>query len=159
MVPASLGCFLVIESREHAVSRGAISHAHIAAIASDRCRRAKGEAFANAMRQYEAMQAHIDPAATAVISGATGVAAPTAEEREFLGTLRLPVRASGTGLGHSMEPSFPANLALAAIAVSRGRIFGTLEPEEEPMARPLRSVLVTGWGHWRGEGMAVVEAG
>jgi 3-oxoacyl-[acyl-carrier-protein] synthase II len=158
MVPASLGCFLVIESRAHAASRGATPYAHVAAIASDRCRRAPGEALANATRQYEPMQRHIDPGASAVISGATGVAAPTGEEREFLGALRLPVRASGTALGHSMEPSFPANLALAAIAVSRGRLFGPLEPEEEPMSRPLRSVLVTGWGHWRGEGMAVVEA-
>lgn len=158
MVPASLGCFLVIESRAHAEARGATAHAHIAAIASDRCRRAPGQALANATRQFEAMQRHIDPATSAVISGATGVAAPTLEEREFLGTVRLPVRASGTALGHSMEPSFPANLALAAIAVARGELFPPLEAEEAAMPRPLRSVLVTGWGHWRGEGMAVVEA-
>ena len=61
-----------------------------------------------------------------------------------------------TALGHSIEPSFPANLALAATAIARGRLFGPLEAEEEPMNDPLRSVLVTGWGHWRGEGMAVV---
>jgi 3-oxoacyl-[acyl-carrier-protein] synthase II len=158
MVPASIGCFLVIESRAHAAGRGATAHAHIAAIASDRCRRAPGEAAANASRQFEAMRQHIDPAASAVISGATGVAAPTQEERAFLRDLRLPIRASGTAIGHSLEPSFPANLALAAVAVSRGRLFGPLEPEEEPMSSPLRSVLVTGWGHWRGEGMAVVEA-
>jgi 3-oxoacyl-[acyl-carrier-protein] synthase II len=158
MVPASLGCFLVIESRAHAEARGATPHAHIAAIASDRCRRAPGQALANATRQFEAMQRHIDPAASAVISGATGVAAPTLEEREFLGMARLPLRASGTALGHSMEPSFPANLALAAIAVARGALFAPLEAEEAAMSRPLRSVLVTGWGHWRGEGMAVVEA-
>jgi 3-oxoacyl-[acyl-carrier-protein] synthase II len=158
MVPASLGCFLVIESRGHAASRGATPYAHIASIASDRCRRAPGEALANAMRQFEPMRSHIDAYASAVISGATGVAAPTGEERAFLDTLRLPVRATGTALGHSMEPSFPANLALAAITVSRGRLFGPLEPEEEPVSQALRSVLVTGWGHWRGEGLAVVEA-
>jgi 3-oxoacyl-[acyl-carrier-protein] synthase II len=158
MVPASLGCFLVIESRAYAAARGASAYAHIAAVASDRCRRASGQALANVGRQFEAMQRHIDSQGSAAISGASGVAAPTLEEREFLGSLRLPVRASGTALGHAMEPSFPANLALAAIAVSRGRLFNPLEAEEEAMSRPLRSVLVTGWGHWRGEGLAVVEA-
>jgi 3-oxoacyl-[acyl-carrier-protein] synthase II len=57
-----------------------------------------------------------------------------------------------------MEPSLPANLALAAMAVSRGRLFGPLEATEAPMAGELRQVLVTSWGHWRGEGMALVEA-
>src|SRR5690349_14493233 len=51
MVLGSLGCFLVIESREHAAARGATALAHIAAIATDRCRRRPGEATANAERQ------------------------------------------------------------------------------------------------------------
>ena len=50
MVLGSLGCFLVIESREHAAARGAAALAHIAAIATDRCRRRPGEATANAER-------------------------------------------------------------------------------------------------------------
>jgi 3-oxoacyl-[acyl-carrier-protein] synthase II len=158
MVPASLGCFLVIESRSHAAARGAKAHAHIAAIASNRCRRAPGEAASVATRQFEPMRRHIVAGYSAVISGACGVAGITGEERAFLNDLRLPVRASGTAVGHSVEPSFPANLALAAIAVSRGELFAPLEPEEAPMSGALRSVLVTGWGQWRGEGMAVVEA-
>ncbi len=156
MAPGSLGCFLVIESRAHAEARGATAFAHIAAIASDRCRRKHGEATANARRQLDGMRQHLAPGASAVLSGASGVAAPTQEERAFLAGLRLPARATGTALGHSFEPSFPANLALAATAIARGRLFAPLEPEEEPMRDPLRSVLVTGWGHWRGEGMAVV---
>jgi 3-oxoacyl-[acyl-carrier-protein] synthase II len=156
MVFGSLGCFLVIESRAHAEARGATPIAHIAAIASDRCTRKPGAATLNARRQLDGMHRHLAPGASAVLSGASGVAAPTEEERAFLAGLRLPVRATGTALGHSMEPSFPANLALAATAIARGALFGPLEPEEEPMSDPLRSVLVTGWGHWRGEGMAVV---
>ena len=73
MVLGSLGCFLVIESRAHAAGRGARAHAHIAAIASDRCRRELGEASANASRQLDAMRGHLAPNTSAVISGASGV--------------------------------------------------------------------------------------
>src|SRR5690348_13719862 len=52
MVLGSLGCFLVIESREHAATRGATALAHIAAIATDRCRRRPSEATANAEKQF-----------------------------------------------------------------------------------------------------------
>ena len=156
IVFGSLGCFLVLESREHAAARGAPAFAHIAAIASDWSRRRPGEAAANAERVLGRMP--LDPSAAAVISGASGLLKPTAAEREFLANLSLPARAAATALGHSLEPSFPASLALAAIAIAKGRLFGPLEAAELPMEDALRQVLVTGWGHWRGEGLAVVEA-
>jgi 3-oxoacyl-[acyl-carrier-protein] synthase II len=155
MVLGSVGCFLVIESRSHAMARGARPIAQIAAIATDRCRRSPGEATANATRQLGTMGA-LERGVTAVISGASGVAAITAEEFAFLDKLGLPLRASGTALGHSMEPTFPANLALAAASLQHGRLFGALEPGEAPAAGALKQVLVTGWGHWRGESMALV---
>jgi len=39
-------------------------------------------------------------------------------------------------------------------------LFPPLEASEleTPMAAELRQVLVTSWGHWRGEALAVVEA-
>jgi 3-oxoacyl-[acyl-carrier-protein] synthase II len=159
MVLGTVGCFLVIESRAHAASRGASALAHVAAIATDRSRRRPGEATANAARQFDTMRRHIDPAHAAVISGASGVPAATAEEAEFLNGLGLPVRGAATAFGHSLEPSFLANLALAAMALSRGRLFAPLETAalEAPMAAELRQVLVTSWGHWRGESLAVVE--
>ena len=86
------------------------------------------------------------------------MAAATVEEAEFLRGLRLPVRGTATALGHSLEPSFPANLALAAMAVSKGRLFAPLEPDEATMDAELQQLLVTSWGHWRGETLAVVEA-
>jgi 3-oxoacyl-[acyl-carrier-protein] synthase II len=158
MVLGSVGCFLVVESREHAQSRGATPMAHIAAIATDRCRRRPGEATAVAGRQLAAMRDHLDPEHAAIISGASGAPGITVEEAEFLRGLRLPVRATGTALGHSLEPSFPANVALAAMAISQGRLFAPFEPDEEPMRGTLRQVLVTCWGHWRGEALALVEA-
>lgn len=158
MVLGSVGCFLVIESRAHAATRGAAAFAHIAAIRTDRCRRAPNEALSNARAQLQAIAPHYDPAQAAVISGASGVAAATAEEFAFLAEIGVPIRASGTALGHSMEPSFPANLALAALAVQRGSLFPPLEASEASMTAPLKQVLVTSWGHWRGESLAVVTA-
>lgn len=154
MVPSSLGCFLVIESRAHAEARGARPIAKVGAVASDRCRREPGQATAVAQKQLAGMA--LDRAAAAVISGASGVAAVTAEEFAFLDGIGLPVRATGTALGHSLEPTFVANVALAAACVARGALFAPLEAGEAAMAVPLRQALVTSWGHWRGEGMALV---
>ncbi|MDR3538416.1 MAG: beta-ketoacyl-ACP synthase [Acetobacteraceae bacterium] len=158
MVLGSVGCFLVIESRAHAERRGATPLAHIAAIRTDRCRRDPGQAAAIATAQFEAMRDGFDPATAAVISGASGVGEATREEQAFLYPFGLPIRATATALGHSLEPSFPANLALAAGAVARGRLFAPLEDTEAPMEAPLRQALVTSWGHWRGEALAVVTA-
>jgi 3-oxoacyl-[acyl-carrier-protein] synthase II len=158
MVLGSLGCFLVIESREHALGRRAPILANIAAIATDRCRRRPGEATAIAEGQLATMRHHLAPLHAAVISGASGAPAPTLAEVEFLGRVGLPVRGTATALGHTLEGSFPANLALAALSLSHRRLFAPLTPEEQVMAGELHQVLVTCWGHWRGEALAVVEA-
>ena len=99
MVLGSLGCFLVIESRSHAAARNAPAMAHIASIATDRSRRRPGEATANAERQLDAMRKHLDPAHSAVISGASGAHAATSEEAAFLRDLNLPMRQH-----HSLRP-------------------------------------------------------
>ncbi|HEX4173216.1 MAG TPA: beta-ketoacyl-ACP synthase, partial [Acetobacteraceae bacterium] len=70
MVLGSVGCFLVVESREHARARAATPLAHIAAIATDRCRRGPGEATAVAGRQLGAMRDHLSAEHAAVLSGA-----------------------------------------------------------------------------------------
>ncbi len=158
LVVGSVGCFLVIESRAHAERRGAKAIAHIAAIQTGRCRREPGQATINARAQLTAMAGQYDAASTAVFSGASGTAAPTREEQAFLAELGLPVRATATAIGHGLEPSFPASLALAAMAVNRGILFPPLEPAENVMPGPLRQALVTGWGHWRGEALALVVA-
>jgi 3-oxoacyl-[acyl-carrier-protein] synthase II len=159
MLLGSVGAFLVIESRAHAAARGATPFAHVAAIRTNRCRREPGQATANAQAQLASMAAHLDPQGVAVISGASGVAAVTAEERAFLDTLGYPVRATATALGHSLEPSMPANLGLAAMAVRHGRLFAPLEEAtEQAMTAPLTQALVTSWGHWRGEALALVTA-
>jgi 3-oxoacyl-[acyl-carrier-protein] synthase II len=154
----SVGCFLVIESRSHAAERGAAAYARIAAVRTGRCRREPGQATQVMRAQFDSMAALYDPAGAAVISGASGAAVPTQEEGAFLAGLELPVRATATAVGHSLEPSFPASLAFAALAVRHGTLFPPLEGAEQAMTGPLRQALVTSWGHWRGEALALVDA-
>jgi 3-oxoacyl-[acyl-carrier-protein] synthase II len=150
----SVGCFLVVESRAHARTRAVAPKARIAGIRTGRCGRAPGEAAANAARQVAALGGAA--AASAVLSGACGTAGPTAEERSFLDGLGLPVRAVATALGNSVEASFPAAVALAAISVARGKLFPPLEAAEAACAGPPSGVFVTSWGIWRGEATALV---
>jgi 3-oxoacyl-[acyl-carrier-protein] synthase II len=156
MVLGSVGCFLVIESRAHAAARGATPIARIAAVATDRCRRRPGESTAIAEAQLAAMRPTLRDGAAAVISSSSGAAGPAGEEAAFLQNLGLPVRAAATALGHSLEAAFPASLALAAIAVANGRLFAPLEVAEASMPEDLSQVLVTCWGLWRGEALALV---
>jgi 3-oxoacyl-[acyl-carrier-protein] synthase II len=156
MVLGSVGCFLVIESRTHAVARGATPIARIATVATDRCRRRPGESAAVANRQLATIRPALREGEAAVVSSTSGASAPTGEEAAFLQTLGLPVRATATALGHSLEAAFPASLALAAMAVAKGRMFAPLEAAEAAMPGTLRQVLVTSWGLWRGEAMALI---
>ncbi len=158
---ASLGAFLVIESRAHADARGAKRIAKLTTVLSDRSTRKPGDLGAAMSRLWSKISGKLQPGKAAVISGATGAAPATAEERTFLeGHKDIAVRATGTYLGHAFEPQFPMNVALAAIAVSRGSLYppGDDSGVERPMAGPLTQAVVTSVGHWRGEGLALVEA-
>jgi 3-oxoacyl-[acyl-carrier-protein] synthase II len=52
------------------------------------------------------------------------------------------------------------NIALATLALGRGKLFPAAESSgvEQEYEGPLDQVVVTAVGHWRGEGMALVEA-
>jgi 3-oxoacyl-[acyl-carrier-protein] synthase II len=158
----TLGAFLVLEEKGRARARGAKPFARIAAIASDHVKRTPGAVTAALERMFlGAVTPRLDPARAAVISGATGVAPATAEERAFLQQHPdLAVRASATHLGHGLEPQFPANIALASIALQAGKLFPPCNASgmERAMDTPLAQVVVTSVGHWRGEGLALIEA-
>jgi 3-oxoacyl-[acyl-carrier-protein] synthase II len=152
----SMGAFLVLESEAHATARGAKPFARLARVLSARSDRKPGAVAAALARFFEMLALTPD---SAVISGATGAAPATAEELEFLRTHPdFVVRATGTHIGHGFEPQFAMNIALAALAVGRGRLFASEDPFERPTAAPVTRVAVTGVGHWRGEGMGLVEA-
>jgi 3-oxoacyl-[acyl-carrier-protein] synthase II len=159
---ASLGAFLVIESRAHAEARGAKRIARISAVHSGRCARKPGDVTAGLRRMWDKISDRLQPGQTAIISGASGAAPATAEERAFLAEHPdVAVRATGTYLGHALEPQFPMNVALAAIAVSHGSLYPPADDSgtERPMRGPMTQAVVISVGHWRGEGLALIEAG
>ena len=97
----------------------------------------------------------------AVISGATGAEPATGEERGWLSTVpEVPARATASALGHGCEPQFAMNIALATLALGREKLFPPADASgvEREYEGPLDQIGVTAVGHWRGEGMALVEA-
>jgi 3-oxoacyl-[acyl-carrier-protein] synthase II len=157
----SLGAFLVIEAREHAEARQARPLARLSAVLSDRSPRKPGATTASLAHLWERIAPQLESGRVAFISGASGAEPSTGEERAFLQSHPdLPVRASGTAIGHGFEPQFAMNIALATLALEHQKMFPPADSSgfERPMDRPLSQVVVTGVGHWRGEGLALVEA-
>ncbi len=154
------GAFLVIESKAHAEARGAKPFARLVNVVADMARRKQAGDVTSTLEKLWAKLGKIGDKA-AVITGATGVEPATSEERAFLKAHgALAVRATGTVFGHTMEAQFPLGLALAALSLSRGALFpsaGAPSVEVEMSDRPSQ-IVVIGTGHWRGEGMALVEA-
>jgi 3-oxoacyl-[acyl-carrier-protein] synthase II len=156
----SAGAFLVIESKAHAEARGAKPYARLTNVVADLARRkSSGEITATLETLWSKLGKLDDKGA--IITGATGAEPVTSEEQAFLD--RRPsfaVRATGTMFGHTMETQVPLGIALAALSISRGALFPPNDPtaREVEMSAPPTQIVVVGAGHWRGEGMALVEA-
>jgi len=161
----SLGAFLVIEAREHAQARGAKPLARLTAVVADRASRQPGTVTATLSRLWDKLKDKVKTGQAAVITGATGAEPATGEERAFLQQHGdLAVRATGSYLGHGLEPQFAMNIALASVALGHGSLFPPCDSTglERPISGELsqgllEQVLVTSVGHWRGEGLALVE--
>ena len=164
MVPGSIGVFLVLESPGHAVARGARPYARVAAVASTRSHRRPGQAMAAAQELIRSFAPLIDRAQPlGVLSGVSGVEPVTHEEARFLDGLTRSdlcpvVRAYGSVLGHGVEAHFISGIALAALALSKGSFFEPFQGAEPEAIGDCRQVLVTAFGHWRGEALGLVEA-
>jgi 3-oxoacyl-[acyl-carrier-protein] synthase II len=161
MALGSLGAFLVLESRSHAEARNAKPLARLAAVMSERSSRPAGAITAALARMWQTLAPRHASGRRAVISGATGAEPATGEERAWLATLpSVPARATGSALGHGFEPQFAMNIALAALALGRQKLFPSTDSSgvEQAYEGPLDQIAVTAVGHWRGEGMALVEA-
>jgi 3-oxoacyl-[acyl-carrier-protein] synthase II len=149
MIMGSVGAFLVLETRSHAEARGAKGFAELGPVVTGSARRTgEDTARASAAALVESMRTVLRPG-YAVVSGASGALGPTEEEAGFLADLRDSGPAQGRvlhtaeAIGHSIEAAFPANLALGALALA--------QTEASPQ------VLVTGFGAWRGEALALLE--
>jgi 3-oxoacyl-[acyl-carrier-protein] synthase II len=154
------GAFLVLESRAHAEARGAKPYARLTNVVADLARRKHpGETTATLEKLWSKL-GKLDNEG-AIITGATGAEPVTSEERAFLSEHPgFAVRASGTIFGHTMETQFPLGIGLAALSLSRGALFPPNDSSglEIEMSKPPSQIVVIGAGHWRGEGMALVEA-
>jgi 3-oxoacyl-[acyl-carrier-protein] synthase II len=157
------GAFLVLESKRHAQARGAKPFAKLSTVVADHARRNGPKADSAVMDSLETLwtQLHAGPDPIAIITGATGAEPATSQERRFLERHKAaPIRASGSRFGHLMEAQFPLGLALAALSVSKGELFPASDTTglEIASSAPPSQIVVIGTGHWRGEGMALVEA-
>jgi 3-oxoacyl-[acyl-carrier-protein] synthase II len=156
----SAGAFLVIESRAHAEARGAKPYARLTNVVADLAHRNQpGEVTATLQKLWSKLGKLENKGA--IITGATGAEPVTSEERAFLSEHSdFAVRATGTMFGHTVETQFPLGLALAALSISRGALFPPNDSTglEIEMSTPPSQIVVIGAGHWRGEGIALVEA-
>jgi 3-oxoacyl-[acyl-carrier-protein] synthase II len=85
------------------------------------------------------------------------------EELEFLNGLSKcgispAIRGMATILGSTLEAQFPVSVALASLAISRGAFFDPFDDSGlELQYRDIpERILISNWGHWRGESLAVV---
>jgi 3-oxoacyl-[acyl-carrier-protein] synthase II len=158
MALGNMGAFLVLESRKHAQDRGARAHARIRAVRSGRDARQKNETEATLRRQWQSIAAEVDRDHAAIISGASGLEPATSAEHAVLKEIGLPIRNTGTYIGHGVEAQFTANLAIACAAIEHGKIYPAAGGADAGAGPPnLSQVVVTGVGNWRGEGLALVE--
>jgi 3-oxoacyl-[acyl-carrier-protein] synthase II len=148
-IPGSVGAFVVVETPECAVARGASPYCRILSVRSARSGRASGavkEALSGMLNGTPAISGP-----SAVFSGASGVAPLAAEEMAFINGVRAHGFAEspliyGDLIGHGVEAHFPAGIALASLALK----------SRAPARRG--HVLVTSVGHWRGEGLALLQS-
>jgi 3-oxoacyl-[acyl-carrier-protein] synthase II len=136
-VLGSAAAFILLEAEDHAAARGARGIAELTRAASGRTRREPGDVAASLRRLWTEAGARPD---ALVLSGATGVAGITTEERDALAALSpgSTPRATGDCLGHAMEAQAPAGAVMAAALVARG---------------DAAEAVVTSVGHRRGEGV------
>ncbi len=154
----TMGAFLVLESRDHAQARGVRPRARISPVFSDRNRRQPGEAEASLRRQWEAIAPKVDRGRSAVISGAAGLEPATSAERRVLDDIGLPVRNTGTYIGHGVDTQFLANLGIACGVIEHGKLFAPTGTGDVGTSPPsLSQAVVTSVGNWRGEGLVLIE--
>ena len=165
IVCGSMGAFLVLEAREHAAARGARIYARLDEVLSGREARDDAQAYlAQATDLGARLGTVVGDEPVGLLSGASGARQALAAERAMIEQLSLgrPVYARGCAslIGHGLEAQVPACVALAAIALGRKRFYRPFDDDgfEQPAGAAPATIVATGWGHWRGEAVAVLRA-
>jgi 3-oxoacyl-[acyl-carrier-protein] synthase II len=154
------GVFLVFESKPHAERRGAQPFARLVNVASGHSSRSAPGGVESVLESlWKSLE--VTDYGTAIYTAATGASYATLEEAAFLSAHgEVPIRAVGSSFGHLSEAQFPLALALASLSLSRGALVPPTDRsgrEIEIDAMPAQIVAVC-VGHWRGEGIALLEA-
>ena len=164
MIMGSAGAFLVLESRRHAEARGVQPYARISKVVSDRCNRKPGAARKVAESLWEKMAPLIPAGSLPVLSGCCGLQPQLEEELGFLQGLSghgvtPSIRGVTTVLGNTLEAQFPVNVVLASLAISRGAFYSPFDDSgiEQIHTGAADRILISSWGHWRGESLALVD--
>ena len=164
MVMGSAGAFLILESRQHAEARGARPYARINKVVSDRCNRQAGAARKVADGLFAKISDQVPAGPLPVLTGCCGVQPQLKEEHEFLDSLsefgiEPSIRGVSTLFGNTLEAQLPVNVVLASLAISRGAFFEPFDESgvEKAFSGSPERVLISTWGHWRGESLALLE--
>jgi 3-oxoacyl-[acyl-carrier-protein] synthase II len=136
-VPGSGGAFLVLESRAHAVSRGATCHAVLSGVAASQTRREAGR-IALSLKTL-AQEIGLSPGA-ALLSGCCGIATLAREEQDAFGTQPEAIQ---DAIGHLLEAQAPFAVGLAVEKIGSGQA---------------QDISIVSVGHRRGEGVIRVSA-
>lgn len=152
----SVGAFLVLEEADHAKARGAKAYAKLTSVSSDLGKREGTKGTSRMDVMFDKLGGKPD----AVLSGATGVTEATKFELDYLNAKLggdTPIRAFQTLIGQPLEATFPAGVALAALALKNNGFYAPFEPQEKPAKDDVSSIMVTSIGHHCGEGFALLN--
>ena len=93
-----------------------------------------------------------------ILPGSSGVLQSAEEAAELAKEIGLPVRNTGTYIGHGVDTQFMANLGIGCAVIEHGKLFApTGSGDAGASPSDLRQVVVTSMGNWRGDGMAFLE--
>jgi 3-oxoacyl-[acyl-carrier-protein] synthase II len=157
---SSIGAFLVLEAADHARQRSAKPIAKLSRVLAVAGATDAAAREAELEQLWSELAPQLKPKRLAIISGASGAEPATSAERNFLERRALPVRATGTHIGHGSQAQFPMNVAIAALLLRQRRIYpasGALE-FDVPDEHSIEQIVVTGVGRNYGEGLALLEA-
>jgi 3-oxoacyl-[acyl-carrier-protein] synthase II len=153
-----MAAFLVLETAEHAIGRGASPYCRVCDVRARHTRRENGDVESTLIQIWDEIEPAQKLGSTGILSGASGVSPWTEEEAAALSSLSrrwggASIRNAGSFSGHGMEASFIFNAGLAALALRHGFLYPPLPGDSIGESQPaaVDRVLVTSVGHFRGE--------